>query len=440
MHHSLRAILAKRTRAGTIVTLQETSNRGLTVFRSKRMAVLFLFGFSGGLPLLLTGQTLQAWMTAVGLDLGSIAELSAVGLAYTFKFVWAPVLDYVRLPFLGRRRGWLLVFQLGLVVAIAVMGAIDPLAQPLQLAAVAVVVAFLSSLQDIVIDAYNADSLAPHERAAGAAAYVIGYRTALVLTGTLALILADHLPWRTIYAGLAALMVIGVIATLIADEPAEVARPRRDASLIASFASALVLPFQEFWKRLGLRGLLLVTGFAALYRFGDYFAQALIITFFKRGVGFSFTEIGVVNKGVGFLGIALGGLFAGSLVARFGLRKMLVAFGVLSAITNLLYSWLALAGHDFTVFCIAVFVDNVSYALGITAFLSVLMGACSPAVSATQMALLTSLSSVGQRVFGWLAADVVDAVSWSGFFAVTAALAIPGLVLAWWVARTRPDV
>lgn len=403
----------------------------LDVFRSKRMAVLYLLGFSGGLPLLLTGQTLQAWMTSVGLDLGSIADLSAIGLAYTLKFLWAPLLDRYRLPFLGRRRGWLLVLQLGLVAAIAVMGAIDPRAQPVQLAAIAVAVAFLSSLQDIVIDAYNADSLAPHERAAGAAAYVVGYRSALVVTGTLALILADHMSWAAIYAAMAALMLIGVIATLVADEPAEVSAPPR------TLARALVLPFKELWQRLGTRGLLLVIGFAALYRFGDYFAQALIITFFNRGVGFSFTDIGLVNKGVGFVGLAIGGVLAGALVARFTLRRLLVAFGVLSAITNLLYSWLALAGHDFTVFCTAVFVDNVSYALGTTAFLSVLMGACSPAASATQMALLTSLSSVGQRVFGWLTDDVVAAVQWSGFFAVTAAMALPGLVMAWWVARTR---
>ncbi|HEY5948686.1 MAG TPA: MFS transporter [Kofleriaceae bacterium] len=417
------------------MTLQETPKPGLfTVFRSKRTVVLFLLGFSGGLPLLLTGQTLQAWMTAVGLDLGSIADLSAIGLAYTFKFLWAPLLDRYRLPILGRRRGWLLVLQLALMVAIAVMGGVDPRAHALELAAAAIVVAVLSSLQDIIIDAYNADILAPHERAAGSAAYVLGYRAALLVAGTLALVMADHMPWRTIYLCMAALMAVGVIATLVADEPVQAAAPPR------TLAQALVLPFRELWRRLGLRGFALVLGFAALYRFGDYFAQALIINFFNREVGFDFTTIGLVNKGVGFAGMAIGGLFAGSLVARFGLRRMLVAFGALSAVTNLLYSWLALAGHDINVFCAAVFVDNVSYALGTTAFLSVLMGACSPAVSATQMALLTSLSSVGQRVFGPLADDVVAWVDWSGFFAITAALALPGLVLAWWVAKTRPDV
>lgn len=417
------------------MTLQEIPKPGLfDVFRTKRMAVLFLLGFSGGLPLLLTGQTLQAWMTAIGLDLGSIADLSAIGLAYTFKFAWAPLLDRYRLPFLGRRRGWCLALQLGLGVAIAVMGAIDPRTHPIELAALAVVVAVLSASQDVVIDAYKADVLAPHERAAGSAAYVLGYRLALLVTGTLALVMADHMPWRTIYMVMAVTMVIGVVATLIADEPLQRATPPR------TLATAVVLPFTELWQRLGARGFALLIGFAALYRFGDYFVQALLITFLRDGAGFDFTTIGLVNKGVGFVGMAVGGVLAGSLVARLGVRRTLVAFGVLAAITNLLYSWLALTGHDLTVFCIAVAVDNVSYAFGTTAFLAVLMGACSPAVSATQFALLTSLSSVGQRLFGPLADDVVRWVDWPGFFAATAAMALPGLVLAWWVARREPDV
>lgn len=413
--------------------LQETPKPGLlTVFRSRRMAVLFLLGFSGGLPLYLTSQTLQAWMTAVGLDLGGIADLSAIGLAYTFKFLWAPLLDRYQLPLLGRRRGWLVALQLALVAAIATMGAIDPRAHPLELAGFAVAVGFLSASLDVVIDAYRADVLAPHERAAGSAMYVLGYRFALLMTGTVALVMADHLPWRLIYATMAALMIVGVIGTLLAEEPA------RDGAVPRTLASALVLPFRELWHRLGGRGLALVLGFAALYRFGDYFVQALLINFLHDGVGFDFTEIGLVNKGVGFAGLAIGGVFAGSLVARFGLRRMLVVFGVLAAVTNLLYTWLALAGHDYAVFAIAVFVDNLSMALGTTAFLAVLMGVTSPGVSATQFALLTSLASVGQRLFGPLADDVVRAVSWSGFFAISAAMALPGLVLAWWVARDIP--
>jgi PAT family beta-lactamase induction signal transducer AmpG len=264
--------------------------------------------------------------------------------------------------------------------------------------------------------------------------YVLGYRVALVVTGTVAWILADHLPWRVIYAAMGGLMIIGVIATLFAEEPAE------PANMPRTLTAALIEPIAEMFRRLGARGFILLIAFAALYRFGDYFAQALIVPFFRSAGGFSYSDIAVVNKAVGFAGMALGGLAAGTLVARFGLRKMLVGFGVLAAITNLLYMWLAITvehhlGHDMTVFCVAVFVDNVSTALGTAAFVSVLMSACSPAVSATQFALLTSLSSVGKNVFGPLASRVVEAIGWHGFFLATALMAIPGLGLAWLVAH-----
>ena len=410
--------------------LQESPKAGFfAVFRSKRMVVLLLLGFSSGLPLLLTGQTLQAWMAQAGVDLAGIADLSAVGLAYTFKFAWAPVFDRFRVPMLGRRRGWCLVFQLALIAAIAGMGAVDPVAQPVLLAAVAIVVAFLAASQDIIIDAYKADVLALDERAAGASAYVIGYRLALVVTGTLALIMADHMPWRVIYAVMAAAMVVGLVGTFVADEPAECGTPPR------TFASAVVQPFVEFVHRSGGGRTALMLAFAALYRFGDYFVQVLNVTFFTKVAGFSLSEVGVVNKLLGFAGTLVGGLVAGGLVARFGLRRMLIAFGVLAGVTNLLYAWLAVAGHDMVVFCIAVGVDHVSTALGTAAFVAVLMAVCSPAFSATQFALLTSLASVGQRVFGFLGDDVVAWFGWSGYFIATAAMALPGLVLAWWVGR-----
>lgn len=430
MHHAVRAILPRPARHRTIVTLQETPKPALLdVFESKRMAVVFLLGFSGGIPLMLISQTLQAWLASVGLDLGALANVTVIGLAYTLKFLWAPLLDRYRLPFLGRRRGWCLAFQLALLVAIGALGALDPKAQPAALAVVAAIVAFLSASQDVIIDAYKADILAPAERAAGSAAYVLGYRVALLVSYTVALILADHLPWRTVYAIMAACMVVGVVATLIADEP------RAPADAPRTLDRALVQPFSELWTRLGARGVVVVIGFAALYRFGDYFAQALLQPFLQQEVRFSLTEIALVFKGVGFAGLAIGGLFGGALVARYGLRRMLVGFGVLAAITNLLYAWLALAGHDLALFGAAVLLDNLTQALGVTAFLAVLMSVCSPAVSATQFALLTSLSSVGQRVFGPLADDVVRWVGWPGFFTVTALMALPGLVLAWRVAR-----
>ncbi len=396
------------------------------------MAVLFVLGFASGLPLFLTSQTLQAWLTTAGVSNERISMLSLVGLAYTLKVAWAPLLDRYRLPFLGRRRGWMIALQVGLVGTIGAMGCVDPVTDPELLVVFAVGVAFLSASQDVVLDAYNADLLAPVERAAGAAVYVLGYRVAMVVTGTVALLLASHVSWRLIYGGMAALMLIGVAGTLAAEEPATPAEAPR------SLAQAISLPFIELWSRLGPRRLALVLAFTVLYKAGDYFAQALVITFLVRGARFELSEIGAIYQLLGFVGTALGGLVAGSLVARFGLRRMLIAFGLLQASTNLLYALLAVSGKSFPIFCTAVLVDNLANMMGTAAFVAFLMSVCSPGVSATQFALLTSLSSVGQRVFGPVAANVVEAVDWSGFFAVTSALAIPGLVLAWFVAR-QPD-
>lgn len=404
-----------------------------SIFRSRRMALLAVLGFASGLPLYLTSQTLQAWLTAANIEHGKIADLSLVGLAYTLKFAWAPLLDRYRPPILGhlgRRRGWVLILQIALVGAIGVLGTLDPRTQLSAFVVAAVVVAFLSASQDVVLDAYNADLLAPEERAAGAAVYVLGYRAAMVVTGTLALALADYISWTLIYGLMAGLMAICTIGVLLAEEP-----PASNHAP-ASLAAAVYLPFVELWRRLGTGTLALVLAFTAVFKFGDYFAQALVITFLNRGAGFQFVEIAAVYKVLGFAGTAIGGLAAGSLVARFGLTRMMVAFGALQAATNLLYALLAFVGTpSYPIFCAAVLLDNLANAMGTAAFVALLMSVCSPAVSATQFALLTSLSSVGQRVFGPLAGDVVDAVGWSGFFIATSAMAIPGLLIAAVVVR-----
>ncbi|HSN28892.1 MAG TPA: MFS transporter, partial [Kofleriaceae bacterium] len=235
------------------------------VFRSRRMAVLFGLGFSSGLPLTLTGQTLQAWATDAHVDLKAIAALSLVGLAYTLKFLWAPVFDRYRVPWLGRRRGWALLLQILLAGAIAALATCDP-RDPARLAATAVVVALLSASQDTVLDAYNADVLAPEQRAAGSAVYVLGYRVAYLGGTMLALVLSDRVAWSAIYGGFAALMAVGIVTTLAAEEPPGSARPPR------SLASAVVEPFTELARRLGARRTALVLAFAALYEFVYFFA------------------------------------------------------------------------------------------------------------------------------------------------------------------------
>ncbi len=394
------------------------------------MAVLFGLGFSSGLPLTLTGQTLQAWATDAHVDLKAIAALSLVGLAYTLKFLWAPVFDRYRVPWLGRRRGWALLLQVLLAAAIAALATCDP-RDPARLAATAVVVALLSASQDTVLDAYNADVLAPEQRAAGSAVYVLGYRVAYLGGTMLALVLSDRIAWSVIYGGFAALMVVGILTTLAAEEPPAPARPPR------SLANAVVEPFTELARRLGARRTALVLAFAAVYELGYFFAQTLMIPFF-RAQGFSNTDIAEVYKAVGLAGLAIGGLVAGDLVARFGLRRTLVAFAALAGATHVLYAALAAAGHSWPIFTLAVLGDSIANAMVIAAFLAVLMSVTSAGVSATQLSLLTSLSSVGQRVFGPLAGTLVAHAGWSALFVTSALCAVPAMLLGWLVARDQP--
>ena len=387
---------------------------------------LALLGFSSGLPLMVTGQTLGAWLTHDGLSIEAIGAFALVGLPYTFKWAWAPLLDRFALPFLGRRRGWAVVLQIAVAAAIALMAATPPREAPLRLAGLAILVAFLSASLDVVLDAYKADRLAPEERAAGAAAFVFGYRAAVVVSGFGALVVADLVPWPVVYLGFALVELVCVAGILIVDEPP--------------------IPPRSFpiWEP--LRGLVAVGWgllFVALYKFGDYLAQPMLIPFFRRGPGFSQTEIGLVSQIVGLAGVAAGGWLAVVGARRLGLRRSLVAFGVLQAATNGFYVALALVGKSLPLFAAAVFFDQLANAMGTAAFVAYLMGLCDPRVSATQYAILTSLSSVGQRIFGFLGGPIVGHAGWGGFFALTGLLAVPALLLVFVIrlpdAEGRPE-
>jgi PAT family beta-lactamase induction signal transducer AmpG len=396
-----------------------------TIFGSRRMAAVFLIAFGSGLPLLLIGQTARYLATDAMCARDQVTALVAVGLPFTFKWAWAPLLDRARLPFLGRRRGWLLAFQLLLVPSLVVLGKTDPATAPGTFFGVLFVTTMLTASHDIVVDAYNTDLLEPHERAAGVAVYVLGYRVGMLTAGSLALVLSDHIGWPTVYLVMAALMNLGMLGTFLAQEPPERGLPLR------TLTEAVVRPFSELFRRLGWRTALVTLGFAATYKFGDQLAQLMQPDFYKNQIGFTNTDIGVAGKITGFAAAAVGGVFGGVMVARHGVRKMLVAFGLLQASVHVGYLAIAIAGKSLPVYVVATFVENVAYAMGAGVFLAALMGLCNPAVSATQFALLTSLSSVGERVFGRFASDIVDAVGYKGFFLSTMAMALPGLLLAW---------
>jgi MFS transporter, PAT family, beta-lactamase induction signal transducer AmpG len=397
------------------------------VLRDRKLAVILLLGFSSGLPLALTSGTLQAWMTVEGVSLATIGIFTLVGLPYTWKFLWAPLMDRFVPPFLGRRRGWLLVTQLALALSLAAMAMLSPRTDLTLLATLALVVAFASASQDIVVDAYRTDISSAEERGLAGALNVVGYRVAMLVSGALAFILAAAFWWSDVYRLMAILMGIGILATLWGKEPPAVAPP--PVNLRAAFAD----PLREFFSRPNAVWLLVLL---VLYKLGDAFAGSLTTAFLLRGVGFSLEAVGAVNKGMGVAATILGVIFGGALMLRFGLYRSLMAFGILQAISNLTFMWLAMAGKSYPVMVLAIGFENIAGGMGTAAFVALLMALCDHRFTATQYALLSALASFGRVYVGPAAGYATDpkylGLSWATFFFLTFLLALPGLaVLAW---------
>jgi PAT family beta-lactamase induction signal transducer AmpG len=392
------------------------------VYTSPRVAPLLVLGFASGLPLALTSGTLQAWATVEGVPLQEIGFLTLVGTAYTIKFLWAPLVDRFAPPLLGRRRGWMLVTQVLLAAAILAMGALSPSSALMPLALLAVLVAFLSATQDIAFDAYCTDVLRKEERGAGAAIKVMGYRLAMIVSGGLALIMADQwIGWGNTYMVMGGLMLLCALATLWAPEPEHVARAPR------SLREAVAEPLHDFFTRRGALSVLLLI---VLYKLGDAFAGALSTTFLIRGAGFTPTEVGTVNKVLGLAATIIGALAGGSLMARWGLYRSLMAFGLLQAVSNLAYWLIAVSPKNLWLMATGVGIENLCGGLGTASFVGLLMALCRQRFSATQFALLSALSAVGRTYLaGPLTPPLVNHLGWPGFFLLTVVIAIPGLVL-----------
>ena len=392
------------------------------VFRSPRVAAVLVLGFSSGLPLALTGSTLQAWLTVSDIDIRTIAWFSWIGVPYLLKFLWSPIMDRFVPPFLGRRRGWMLLTQFALLAGIAAMTLAPPSESILLLGILALWVAFASASQDIVIDAYRTDVLRLHERGMGAAVGVFGYRIAMLASGGLALILADQVGWRSAYLLMAALMAVGLVTSMLAPEPETPAMPPR------SLIDAVALPLADLFSR---RGALSLLALVMLYKFGDALAGTLTTAFLIRGVGFTPTDVGVVNKFLGLAALLLGALVGGVVLARLSLYRALLAFGVLQAVSNLSFAWLAWAGKSYPLLVFAVAFENLASGMGTAAFVAFAMALCNSSFSATQYALLSALASLGRVLFGPVTGGLVAWMGWADFFVVTFVAALPGLWLVW---------
>ena len=421
------------------------------------MAAILLLGVASGLPYALMDDAFRGWMTKAQLDLRTIGWFSLVSLPYSLKFLWSPFLDRFAPPHLGRRRGWIVIGQLGLMVALASLAvqmsaiAQGPSPTPtlvLQgVALIALVITFLSATQDIAIDAYRTDVLEEREMGAGAATYVLGYRIAILMTGAMAFILADRITWPWVYGIMAGLMGLGVLISLWAPEPIRAVHPPD------SLEQAVVLPFVEFFNRMGGQRAIAVLLFILLYKLGDNLTAKMAIPFLgDQGLGFSDTDIGAIRQGLGLVATIVGTLAGGAALSQLGINRSLWIFGGLQALSNLGYLILAIVGKNYLVMVLAINVENFCAGLGTAGFVGFLMSLCNPRFSATQFALLSSLMAVGRDLIaGPASGDIAQRLQqfvqnnpslaampalggatqqgWPLFFLITLIAALPGLLL-----------
>ena len=394
----------------------------MSKYFNRRIVVVLFLGFSSGLPLALSGGTLQAWLTVEGVDIKTIGLFSLVGLPYTLKFLWAPFLDRFSVPLFGRRRGWIFVSQFILLILIFAMSLVSPAQSTLVFAFLAFGLAFASSSQDIVVDAYRAEVLREDERGLGAAVSVTGYRVAMLVSGALALILSEVLGWRSTYMFIAVLMLLAITAVWLGPEPEVTGTQPKTMN------EAVRGPLVEFFAR---DGAWMILTLIILYKLGDAFAGSLTTSFLIRGVGFSVGEVGAINKGMGLAATIVGALFGGTLMTRLGLYRSLLIFGILQAVSNLSFMVLSIVGKSYAMLVFTIAFENLAGGMGTAAFVAFLMALCNHNYTATQFALLSALASLGRVFVGPASGFLVDTYGWLLFFLVTFLAAIPGLILLW---------
>jgi len=396
----------------------------LQVFASRRMFVTLLLGFSAGIPLALVGSTLQAWLTESRVDIKTIGLFSLVGIPYTWKFIWSPIMDRFFPKFLGRRRGWMLISQIGLAVFIAIMGMSDPVGDPRTLAILALLVAFFSSSQDIVIDAYRTELLPQAEYGAGSGVYIMGYRLAMLTSGALVLYLTDQvsnpnaISWKSAYFLMAGTMIIGVIGTLFGPEPQSEKAPK-------TLAEAVTVPFIDFFKRPGSIEVLI---FIILYKLDSAVASALMTKFFMD-LGFPKAEIAAVTKVFGLMATIIGTLVGGALMYKMSLKRALLYFGILQGLTNLLFFMMSQLGQSHTGLMVTIAGENLTGGMGTAAYSAFIMSLCNKKFTATQYALLTSLMAMTRVLAGAPTGYLQAAVGWGPYFIISTVLCIPALLM-----------
>ncbi|MEY9106770.1 PAT family beta-lactamase induction signal transducer AmpG [Bradyrhizobium yuanmingense] len=413
----------------------------LAVYLQPRVLIVLFLGFSSGLPLALSGSTLLVWMAEAGVDLGTIGLFALVGTPYTLKFLWAPLVDALHVPFFthafGRRRGWLVFAQLLLIGAILLLALTDPARSPLLVALGALLVATMSSTQDIVVDAFRVESLPESEQAAGMAAYVAAYRIGMLVSTAGALFIVTGFEaivprgaaWMWGYVVMAALVLIGTVTALAATEPAQSARAEaatQDEGALTRVFHAALGAFSEFLSR---KEAWVVLAFVVLFKFTDAFSGNMTVPF-VIDIGFTRNDYAVIVKGVGIIATLAGGFAGGFVARRYSLATSLWIGGIVQAMSNLSFSWLALVGVNEWALTLAITSDNFCNAIGTVIFVAYLSALCqNPLHTATQYALLTALAAVGRTYLSSGAGYLAKATGWPMFFAISVLVAIPSLML-----------
>ncbi len=411
--------------SSTGCTEPENGSLWRTIF-DRRMLLCLLIGFSSGLPLYILYQLIPAWLRDEGVSLETIGLFSLVAFPYTWKFLWSPLLDRYVPPLFGRRRGWMLITQFGLMGAIAAFSLFDPVQSIWSIAYVVFAVALFSATQDIALDAYRRELLDDNQLGLGNALFVNAYRFSSLVPGSLALILADQLPWRVVHIVVALFMLVGIVTSLLAPEPEDCAAPR-------SLREAVVAPFQEFFARQGVRTAVAALGFILLYKLGDSMATALSTPFYLD-LGFTKTEIGTIAKGASLGASIVGGLLGGLLMLRLGINRSLWVFGVVQVVSILGFAVLAEIGADPVALFLVVAFEYFGVGLGTAAFVAFMARLSDKRFTATQLALFTSLASIPRTFANASTGYLIESVGYTAFFLLCALIAIPGMLMLFWVA------
>ena len=390
--------------------------------KTRALLVCIFLGFSSGLPLFILYNLLSAWLKSEGVDLKAIGLFALVGIPYTWKFLWSPAMDRFQLPFLGRRRGWMIATQIAVMLAVMLMGQFNPSSEIWTVVFLAAIVAFFSASQDIVIDAHRREWLTEEQMGSGTALFVNAYKLSTLVPGSLSLILSDIITWDWVFFITGLFMLPGILTTLLVSEP------RMYGPAPKTLREAVVEPFNEFVNRRGWRHALLILAFIFLYKLGDSMATALATPFYLE-LGFTRTEIGLVAKNAGLWASILGGILGAYWMLKTGVNRGLWIFGVFQALATLGFVILAQTGADLWVLTWVIGFEAITVGLGTAAFTAYIALETNPRFTATQFALFTSLSAVPRTFINALTGYIVEVTGWTNFFILCFALAIPGLLL-----------